>query len=275
MENEKQEKDKTIFSLKGGLMKREKEAPEKSKMFDMFNVNLDDYSDIQLTYDELNRVRMQALKLKHGFQAMAPIYCLGPKSCPFIKQCPFVDITVKDSEGNISYDSQDIKKFPLARPCPIEASMIAYKIQAYAEEFEIDTDSPSELGLICKLAEIDLYDYRTTRVLASADEDGDGMSLMKKQISGFTPKGDEIVRLEEHPAFMLKEKLHRQRMDILNALVGTRKEKYKKEAALKIREGNDASTVQADLLKKIEKLNSESVVDAEFEEIENKEFPEE
>jgi hypothetical protein len=104
-------------------------------------------------------------------------------------------------------------------------------------------------------------------VLAHGDKQGDGMTLMKEQVTGATVQGDEIKRLEEHPAFTLKEKLHKQRMDILNALVGTRKEKYKREAALKQRDVKDPSSVQSDLRARLEKLDNEAeVIDAEFKE---------
>ena len=95
------------------------------------------------------------------------------------------------------------------------------------------------------------------------------MTLMKKQVTGATVTGQEITRLEEHPAFTLKEKLHKQRMDILNALVGTRREKYKRDAALKQRDIQDPSSMQSDLRARLESLTGESVIDAEFTE-ENK-----
>ena len=53
-------------------------------------------------------------------------------------------------------------------------------------------------------------------------------------------------------------------MEILNALVGTRREKYKKEAALKQRDVADPSTVQSDLRKKLDSLTTVAVIDAEF-----------
>ncbi len=263
---ETSKEDKKLYHLHGGMVELPDGTLTRSKMMDVFGVPLDDYSDIKLTQSEMRRVRWHGEKLKYGFQAMAPCICLGPVRCPFHLRCPLVDRSIRKVNNEIDFTGQDIKKFPLARICPIESDFLTWKRQAYMDEFEIDIESPTELGLINKLAELDLYEYRTKLVLAHGDKDGEGIDLMKEQVTGATIQGNEIKRLEEHPAFTLKDKLHKQRMDILNALVGTRKEKYKREAALKQRDIKDPSSVQSDLRARLERLDNTSVIDVEFKE---------
>lgn len=253
-----------LYHLHGGLVERPDGTLEKSKMMDVFGVPLDDYSDIRLTQSEMRRVRWHGEKLKYGFQAMAPITCLGPVRCPFKLKCPIIDKNIKMPNGETNFSGQNIRKFPLARACPIENDFLVWKRQAYLDEFDADIESPTELGLINKLAELDLYDYRITLVLGSGDHEGEGMDLMKNQITGATTTGDVITRLEEHPAVALKDKLHKQRMEILDSLVGTRHAKYKREAALKQKLTKDPSSTQSDLKTRLEKLNNEAAVDVEF-----------
>jgi len=252
-----------IYHLKGGMVELEDGTMEKSKMFEIFKIPLDDYPDIQLNTTEMRRFRMQVMKMRTGTQAMVPILCPGPQKCPFRMRCPFVDKTKRLANGQIDFMCQKAK-FPIARQCPIERDFIVYKQMDYINEYGVDIESPSELGLVNKLAELDVYDYRLTLVLSHGDTDADGPLLMKEQVTGMTHSGDEITRLEEHPAWSLKEKIHKQRMEILNALVGTRREKYKKEAALKQRDVADPSTKQSTLRQKLDDLNNEVVIEAEF-----------
>ena len=254
---------KPIYHLKGGMVELEDGTMEKSKMFEIFKIPLDDYPDITLNTAEMRRFRMQVMKMRTGIQAMVPILCPGPGKCPFRNRCPFVDKTNCLANGNIDFEHQKAK-FPLARQCPIERDFIVYKQMDYINEYGVDIQSPSELGLVNKLAELDVYDYRLTLVLSHGDTDADGPLLMKEQVTGIAHNGEEITRLEEHPAWALKEKIHKQRMEILAALVGTRKEKYKKEAALKQRDFADPSTLQSTLRKKLDGLNSGVIIEAEF-----------
>lgn len=261
---------KKLYRLHGGMVELPDGTLTKSKMMDVFGIPLDDYSDIRLTQSEMRRIRWHAEKMKYGFQAMAPILCLGPVKCIFRLRCPIIDRSITTANGEIDFAKQDAKKFPLARQCFVEGDFLTWKRQAYIDEFEIDIESPTELGMVNKLAELDLYEYRATLVLAHGDSDGEGMNLMKNQVTGATVRGDEITRLEEHPAFILKDKLHRQRMDILNALVGTRKEKYKKEVAMKQRDFKDPSSIQSDLRTRLEGLGNGSIIDVDFKESETK-----
>jgi hypothetical protein len=104
---------------------------------------------------------------------------------------------------------------------------------------------------------------------------GDGQDLMKQQVTGMTPQGRELTRTELHPAWELKEKIQRQRMEILAALVGTRREQWKKQAATKQIENKDPSTEQSALTGKLTKLLEQgNVIDVETKEVEVKETKE-
>jgi hypothetical protein len=250
-----------LYKSQEQLIVYEDGKTDKTKMFDFLEIPLDDYTDLTFTETQLKRIRMHFQNMQTGIQAMAPIFCGGAK-CPFIKRCPLFDRTKEVS-------MQNYKEFPLMRQCPFERGHLNWQRRRYVEEFDVDVCSPSEMGMVNKLAELDLYDYRVTLLLAHGDKGGDGQDLTKTQVTGKDLMGKDIKRLEIHPAWELKQKIHRQKMEILESLVGTRKEKYKREAALKQREGNDPSTVQSDLRKKLENLRnvtpaSEEIIDAEF-----------
>jgi len=261
---ELEEKDKRIYHIKGGLVEKSGGELTQTKMFEILEIPLDDYSDLTFTQAEARRMRMHAMNMRTGVQAMIPVLCLGPVKCPFRMRCPIVDRTITLKDRKIDFAKQNINKFPLYRQCPIERDFLANSRRGYLQEFNINIESPTEVGMANKLAELDLLEYRLNLVLANGDADGDGPTLMKTQITGVASNGSAIERLEEHPAMGLKNKLEGSRMRLLDALVGTRRERYKREAALKQREVDDISTQQSTLKAKLEKLNAGDVVDAEF-----------
>lgn len=262
MGDEKEVKDTQLqgrYTPNGGFRIAHDGKMEKSEMLDLLELDLDDYSDCEKSFslEDTRRFRMHMMNMRTGVQAMAPILCSGPIKCPFIKRCPLVDMS-------LPLNKQNIKKWPLQRQCPVERGFLNFRRRQYLDEYDADIDSPTELGMVNKLAELDLYEYRVTLVLAHGDADGDGLDLMKSQKTGKDLMGDEMVRLESHPAWELKQKIHKQRMEILESLVGTRKEKYKRDAALKQKEGTDTSSVQSALKKKLDEIRDGPVIDVEY-----------
>jgi hypothetical protein len=234
-------------------------------MFDILEIPLDDYSDIEFTEPEVRRIRMHVMKMKTGIQAMAPLLCAGPVKCPFRYRCPIVDRGLRTTNGkDIDFHNQDVKKFPLLRQCIFERELLDYQRRRYIEEYEADVESPTEMSMINKLAELDLYEMRATMVLAHGDDKGEGLDLLKNQVTSVSMTGEEIMRMETHPAFELKERIHKMRDDVLRSMVGTRREKYKQAAALKKQDFSDPSTAVADLRERIAQIEKETAIDVEF-----------
>lgn len=269
-----EEVSEPVYQIKHGIVKLPDGSLKPTKMLDILEVPLDDYSDIELSESDVKRLRMHIMKMRTGIQAMAPLLCPGPVKCKFRQRCPLVDKSVKDAKGEIDYIHQDLKRFPIGRQCLIERDFLEYKRREYIEEYNVDINSTTEMSLVSQLAELDLYEYRVNLVLAHGDHEGQGQDLLKAQISGIDKQGNVLRRLEIHPAFELKEKIHRMRNNILEAMVGTRKEQYKQAAALRKKELADPSTVIASLREKLTQLQKdEDLIDVEYKEITDDETP--
>ena len=240
----------------------------KTDYFKFLEIPLDDYSELSYTPKQIARIRSHIMNMRSGLQAMAPMFCGGPIKCPIIFRCPF------RQQHEMRREDMDPKNFPVGRQCIIEREFLIHKRREYFQEYDVDVDSPTEIGLINKLAELDMYEYRATLILAHGDDGtgGIGQNLLKEQVIAVTPQGNELKRTEIHPAWELKEKIQKQRMDILQALVGTRREQYKKQAATKQSEFNDPSNRQSDLMKKLDNLmnKQDTVIDVEVKDIEPK-----
>ncbi|MCF1193251.1 hypothetical protein LRR18_16800, partial [Mangrovimonas sp. AS39] len=129
-------------------------------------------------------------------------------------------------------------------------------------------DRPTEMALVSKLVELDIYDYRASLLMAVGGgttglPTTEGQDMMLDQVMAIDPDGHEIRQRILHPLVDLKEKNQRQRMDILTALVATRREKYKEKQALRGIEANQdtAANKFSDLASKLEKFREAKVVE--------------
>jgi hypothetical protein len=232
---------KTHFSLCGLAINEDGKITE-SKMFDFLGLDPEEYGHILLTAEEARRVhyRLQGVKWG-GAAAKVPLYCAGEKICPFAKECPFVEIA----------------KVPVGRKCPIEVELMAFWTARYMQEFEVDPGNHSEVGMITELVELDIYDLRASMILARPE----CADMTKDIVVGVDGEGKPIVNKEIHKAWELKERAKKRKHKILESLVGTRKEKYKRDVALKRPSKRDPSTKAIELKRKLEKARESTFVD--------------
>ena len=225
---------KTHFGLCGLAINEDGKITE-SKMFDFLGLDPEEYGHILLTAEEARKVhyRLQGVKWG-GAAAKVPLYCGGEGICPFAKECPFVEIG----------------KVPVGRKCPIEVELIVFWTSRYMKEFEVNPENHSEVGMITELVELDIYDLRASMILSRPE----CAEITKDVVVGVDREGKPIVNKELHTAWELKERVKKRKQKILESLVGTRKEKYKRDAALKRRSEIDPSTQAIELKRKLEKV---------------------
>lgn len=226
---------KELVSL-GGFSITESGKMVKSKWFRFLEHNLDDYDHITFTPEEANRIHNHLMKLSTGSAAMTPMYCGGPK-CPFADRCPL----------------QQVNKAPIGKQCIIEVQLIRDWIMKYFEEFDVDPNNFTEVSYINELADIMVQDMRLNMILAKPEN----ATMLMDQVVGVDSEGDPIVQKQISPYMQVKEQLANRRSKIIKLMVGDRQEKYKKEAALKVRLDSDPSSQMAAMRNKLESLKRE------------------
>jgi hypothetical protein len=169
-----------------------------------------------MTPEQALKFRNHIVRMKVGTSAAIPMLC-GGKKCPN-KSCPF-------------HDGQD---YPISDPCPVEANLISTWLQSYVEDLQVDVESRTEMVLVNKLVECDIIDYRANNGLSTDEE---AWNLLRLDVT----EGDKATSetLNPHPILEVKDKVQKVRAQILESLAATRKEKYKRAAALKRREDGD------------------------------------
>jgi hypothetical protein len=199
---------------------------ERSKFFDFLGVDLSDYSHTRMTPKQALKFKNTIVRMKHGVSAAIPMICGGPK-CPN-KLCAF----------------HEEKNWPLAKPCLYEVRMVQALTASYMEDLVVEPDCLSEMVLVNKLVECDLIDYRANIGL-SGGNDEEAASLLSVTVVDNGNTTSENINL--HPLLEAKSKAHKERMQILESLAATRRERYKKAAALKKSDDTDTSVFLASL----------------------------
>ena len=234
---------KEFFSLTG-IAIDEDGKPIESKMFKFLQLDPELYGDIAIKAEEAQLIHRRLIGVKWGgAAAKVPLMCGGASVCPFQIECPFVELEKKTGE----------RKVPVGRKCPIEMELIAYWTSKYIDEFGVDTNNQSEVSLITELAELDIFDYRCSMILSRAEN----AEMTQEVTVGMDTEGNPISNEEIHKAWELKERVKNRKQKILESLVGTRKEQYKRDAALKKRSEKDPSTQAAELKASLEKARAD------------------
>jgi hypothetical protein len=233
---EKPDPEKKVSYTLGGTAVTESGKLTKSNYFRFLQHNLDDYDHIQLSPEEAKKIHQHLLKLSTGATAMTPMYCAGPK-CPFADRCPL----------------QLINKAPIGKQCLIEVQLMKEWIMRYFEEFDVDPNNFTEVGYVNELADLMVLEMRINMNLAKAENS----NLIVDQTIGVDRDGDPIIQKAISPFMEMKERLANRRSKIIKLMVGDRQEKYKKEAALKIKMDADPSMQMANLRGKLESLKRE------------------
>jgi len=123
----------------------------------------------------------------------------------------------------------------------------------YFEEFDVDPDNFTEVGYVNELADLMIQEMRLNMLLAKPAN----QEMLIDQVMGVDRDGDPIIQKQVSPYIEMKEKISNRRSKIIKLMVGDRQEKYKKEAALKVRLDDDPSSQMALMRSRLENLQRE------------------
>ena len=205
----------------------------KSNYFRFLQHDLNNYEDIELDPKEARKIHTHLQKLSTGATAMVPLYCAGSQ-CPFAHSCPLVEIN----------------KAPLGRQCILEVQLLKEWTLRYFEEYDVDPHNFTEIGYINELAEIEILLNRLNMNLARPEN----AELVIDQVAHISHDGTPILQKQLSPFMEQKERLYNRRSKVVKLMVGDRQERYKKEAALKVKVDQDPSSQMAHMRSKLEAL---------------------
>lgn len=235
--NAAEQKERKELITLGGSAVTSSGKLAKSDFFRFIGHNLDTYDHIALTPEEAKRIHTHLQKLSTGSTAMIPMYC-GGERCPFRDRCPLFQMG----------------KHPLSKQCLIEVQLMKEWIMRYFEEYDVDPNNFTEIAYINELAEIEILLMRLNMNIARPEN----AELVIDQVVGVANDGETpLIQKQLSPFMEQRDKLLQRRSRIIKLMVGDRQEKYKKEAALKVRLEQDPSSKQAAIRAKLDALSRE------------------
>lgn len=215
----------------------EKTAIARTRYFQMLE-NPDDYSDIAFTTEEITTIRRHISHLSTGAFARIPLSC-WPDRCPFRGNCVFVAVGKAPGHG---------------RNCLLEMNLLKEWTISYIQEYDIHPDDTTDRIYVQELAECELLLYRINSNLSKPEN----AELVGDQAVGVSRQGDQITRKEILALMELKLKIQARKDKIVRMMVGDREGKYKRQAALKQKEGGDMSTNTASLKKELQQIEQQA-----------------
>ena len=210
--------------------------------------------------EKLTRIKRSISRIQTGIHASAPLTCLGPDNCPFIKKCP---IPIVNMDGTL--DKGNPGDYPLGKECIMEKFYVEQKIVDYLKYLDVDPNNPVEMSIVNELALIDLYKNRCLFVLANGDRKGEGRDFLMVDVTGFNENGDRAETTKLHPVIEMIDKLEKRRERWLERLMETRKSKA--DFMVKMGENQNNSKVLSEIQALRTALSSVEVVSENDEEI--------
>lgn len=164
-------------------------------------------------------VKLHATHIKTGFFSIVPMRCPGKDTCQMSETCPLAAMN----------------KEPQGESCPIEKEVLINNTMGYIQEYQVDPIK--EYGKYTLILSLARYDIFLNRALAFLNDFEQG-KVMQEYVIGVDPEGTPVTTKDVNRAFTAVKMFEDQRLRIIKELVGTSKEQYKREAALKIAEQN-------------------------------------
>lgn len=134
--------------------------------------------------------------------------------------------------------------------CLIEVELMKEFIMRTVDEYDIDPANFTEIGFANELAEIEILLMRLNMNIAKAEN----AELVIDQTVGIGQDGTPLIQKQLSPFMEQKEKLYARRAKVIKLMVGDRQEKYKQEAALKVKLDADPSSRMSAMRAKLENL---------------------
>jgi hypothetical protein len=206
---------------------------------------IDDYSKFEYSPGAKSYLSAIIGATSIGLVSVTPLVCKGSQDCPFSKRCP---IWMADGDSG---------NYPVGKQCVVELNLAREKFAAYVQEFDLEDavkTSPTLRAQISKLAELDVLDYRASLILAGVTGDSDGSLLIEQVVAVDRSKEgeiSEICQLQEHPAWRVKERIQKQRSELLDMLCATPRRKIWADVALKRAERDNIFEKQMELLERV------------------------
>ena len=222
-----------------------------------------EYSDIALERADAVRIAKSIHSLRRGGAAGVRLVCKGD-NCEFRDGCELWKtkmgpvISTRDAQTGQVVQQQPTAA-PKGKPCPLEEIIVQDTRGRYATEFcdLLREEDPRVVeGYINDLCQIEMMNWRCAMVMAF-----DYANPLIQTPGAVTSDGRVMWTPAANPILELQERLQQRKTRILNDLVKTPREKYKKENAVGNKGDDSLGRQQAAKKAKLKELTGAKLPD--------------
>lgn len=199
-------------------------------------MRMNQYEDIELSESDMQRVAKSFLDIELGSSTNLVMICRKNK-CLYRERCA---LYVAD-------------RCPEGRECLHENKVLTVSLDQYITSMEVDMDNFPEMVMVNQLVEYELIEYRCNAILSF-----DHTNLKMKSVIGIDPSGQPITKEDISHALQIKMQVFKNKKELLDSFTATRKEKYKKQAALKEAKEGHAKVISA-MKNKLKELKDKNI----------------
>lgn len=184
-------------------------------------LKMNQYNNIPLDANDVRRIALSFMDIEVGSSTNLVMRCSKHK-CLYRNRCALFKAD----------------KAPEGRECLHENKILAHSLSQYIHSMDIDTENYPEMVMVNQLVEYELIEYRCNTILSF-----DHTDLKMTVVVGVDADGHIVTKEDISYAVTLKEKIFKMKMAVLQELTATRKEKWKKQAALKLAQDGPSKVI--------------------------------
>lgn len=218
----------------------DKLQPGLSKVRGVLSFRMNQYADIAFTKDEITKIAEQFMYIEAGSSTSLIMIC-SKKKCLYKNRCPMY---VND-------------RCPEGKECIYENKVLMDAMDRYVTEFAIEPDNYAEMVMVNELVECEVIIHRCNLILSY-----DHTDMKMESIIGVDDEGQLITKEDISHALTIKERFQARRLVLLQEFTATRREKYKKQAALKQAQEGPAKLL-SNMKKNVMKAKEQAVIPEE------------
>lgn len=174
-------------------------------------IRMHQYNDLELTEEETRSIAKQFLNIELGSSTNLVMICSSAK-CLYKSRC-------------VLYTAG---KAPEGKECIHENKVLTTSFDQYVQSLNVALDNFPELVLINQLVEYELIEHRCNAILSY-----DHTNLKMRSVVGVDNEGNVITKEDISHALQIKMQVFKNKIQLLESFTATRKEQYRKQAALK------------------------------------------
>jgi hypothetical protein len=193
------------------------------KIRSILSLRMAQYNSIELTEEETRNIAKSFIDIELGSATNMVMICNKLK-CLYKNRCAF-------------YKAD---KAPEGRECIVENKVMSHAVDQYITSLGVNINNYPEMVLVNQLTEYELIEFRCNTILSY-----DHVNLKMKSVIGIDVDGNVITKEDISHALQIKMQVFKNKIQLLEAFTATRKEAYKKQAALKESKDGHAKVLSA------------------------------